>query len=149
MLGNKHLIQYSKLISFLKDEDEHYKIILKDYDETKKSKILKNKISEYINNYYYHVKIRNEKNTIDNSEINFDTDKNKHNNDYIKISFFNYNNNSCWVDCFLFIYNNIIFQNYKDNKSSKLCLSDEIQNFFNDICIINNENTLYQEYGII
>ena len=41
LLGNKHLIQYSKLISFLKDEDEHYKIILKDYDETKKSKILK------------------------------------------------------------------------------------------------------------
>ena len=101
---NKHLIQCSKLISFLKDEDEHYKIILKDYDETKKSKILKNKISEYINNYYYNEKIRNEKNTIDNLDINFDTDKNKHNNDYIKISFFNYNNNRCrWFVFCLFI----------------------------------------------
>lgn len=110
LLGNKHLIQWPKLISFLKGEEEHYKKILKDYDETKKSKILKNKISEYINNYYFNKKIRNENNTIVNSNINFDTDENKHNNDYIKMRFFNYNNNSCWLDSFLFIYKNIIFK---------------------------------------
>lgn len=119
----------------MKDEEEHYKKILKDYDETKKSKILKNKISEYINNYYYNEKIRNENNTIANSNINFDTDENKHNNDYIKM---NYNNKSCWLDSCLFIYKNIIFQNYKDNNFSKLCLSNEIQNFLNDICTIND-----------
>ena len=48
------------------------------------------------------------------------------------------------MDSFLFIYKNIIIQNYKDNKFSRLCLSNEIQNFLNDICTISDKNTLYQ-----
>ena len=84
------------------------------------------------------------KKTIVNSDIKFDSEKNNINNDYIKTRFFNYYNNSCWVNCFLFIYKNIIFQKYKDNNFNKLCLSNEIQMFLNDIYKINDENTLYQ-----
>ena len=142
ILGNKGLIQWPKLISFFLDEEDHYKKVLTNWDNKRKSKTMINKSLEYQNNYICNKTIgnlninNNLNNTIFNNNLDFDINT----ENYI---FFNYKNQSCWVDCFLFIFKTLIYKNYKGELINNLKLSPQLQCFLEDISNINDRSILY------
>jgi len=81
-----------------------------------KIKILKNKEDEYQNNIIKNNIINSNEenivNNIDNNIIHIQNNKEIKISDNYKI-FFRYNNNSCWLNCFLFVYKYLIFGNSK------------------------------------
>ena len=48
--------------------------------------------------------------------------------------FFRYNNKSCWLDCFLFIFKNIIYDKFPDKDLFNLKLEIDVEYFIKDIC---------------
>ena len=96
-------------------------------------KILNNKIKDYINNFESNNLINNENH--EKFIIRYNILINESKNKIRPLTFFNYNNDSCWADSILFIGKNILFVNNEANfnnwKIDKIFLS-----FLEDVCHI-------------
>ena len=109
----------------------------------RKIKILKKKEDEYQNNNKnknvigsnkYNIDDNNIDNNFISSIINKDTEISPNDNIFCR-----YNNNSCWLDCFLFIFKYLVFNNiHYSNDLQKLNLDKSIEEFLNDISTITD-----------
>ena len=99
LLGNKRLIQWPILLPFLMNEEEYYREILNIKDNEPRLIILKNKVDEFVNNFENNNKLKQENFyniQLNNSQVDKINNIIKNNRD----RFFNYNQNSCWLDSF-------------------------------------------------
>ena len=99
----------------------------------RKIKILKNKENESQNNIIKNdILSSNEdkiENILDNNLVHILSNKEIEISQNDKI-FFRYNNNSCWLNCFLFVYKYLIFSNSNySNDFQKLFQINPLKNF--------------------